>query len=155
MRHADLNICPSLCRTMVSSASFNYFMECSFGNLQSSNAVRSQSHLIKGPIRNTHTQYAIRSVPQRGPTHNTQYAIRNTQPCSQQASGVAPHTQYAIRDTQPCSQQAFERRTPYAIRNTQYAIRNVPHRALLSIRKTLPQYAVAQYAAYTVCDTSL
>ena len=126
---------------------------------------------LKGPIRNTHTQYAIRSVPQRPDTqyayairntqcaskglmHNTQYAIRNTQPCSQQASGVAPHTQYAIRNTQPCSQQAFERRTPYAIRNTQYAIRNVPHRALLSIRKTLPQYAVAQYAAYTVCDTS-
>ena len=122
---------------------------CTIRNTQY--AIRNHAHSrlrASHPIYAIHnTQYAIRSVPQRGPTHNTQYAIRNTQPCSQQASGVAPHTQYAIRNTQPCSQQAFERRTPYAIRNTQYAIRNVPHRALLSIRKTLPQYAVAQYAA--------
>ena len=33
MRHADLNVRPSLCRIVVGNASFNYFMECSFGNL--------------------------------------------------------------------------------------------------------------------------
>jgi hypothetical protein len=57
----------------------------------------------------------------------------------------ARNTQYAIRN----AGQNGEAETT-AIRNTQYAIRKPCQTALRVIRKMLPQYAIAQYAAYGV-----
>ena len=90
-------------------------------------------------IRNT--QYAIHVQP---PIRNTQYAIRITH-----QGGSEWVRQHTIRNTQYAMRVKTGRLRllQYAIRNTQYANPVKPH---CVIRKMLPQYAIAQYAAYGV-----
>ena len=134
---------------------------------------------VKASIRNTQYAIRItqcRSKPQYA-IRNTQYAVRNAHPCANNQIAIR-NTQYAIRNTRPAAntqcairnthqggsewvrqhairntQYAMRVKTgrlrllQYAIRNTQYANPVKPH---CVIRKMLPQYAIAQYAAYGV-----
>ena len=108
-------------------------------------AVRNAHPCANNQIAIRNTQYAIRNTR---PAANTQYAIRNTQytPRWLRVGTPARNTQYAIRN----AGQNGEAETT-AIRNTQYANPVKPH---CVIRKMLPQYAIAQYAAYAVWRTS-
>ena len=102
---------------------------------------------VKASIRNT--QYAIRNTQYaiHVPTANTQYAIRKIRNTHQGGSEWV--RQHAIRNTQYAMRVKTGRLRllQYAIRNTQYANPVKPH---CVIRKMLPQYAIAQSAAYGV-----
>ena len=67
------------------------------------------------------------------------------------------NTQYAIRNTQyAMGLKVGSVSTHFVSSNTQYAMALKEQLAYLvqyAIRKKAPKYAVAQYAAYTVCDT--
>jgi len=124
-------------------------------------AIRNSQCGSKAPKRKT--QSAKRETQHA--TRNTQYAIRNTQYAIRN-KGLRPNTQYAIRNTRVGGSQWVR---PNAIRNTQYAmllkagtqyaIRNTqyanPVKLYCVIRKRLPQYAIAQNAAYGVPLISL
>ena len=83
---------------------------------------------------------------------NTQYAIRNTQ----YAMGLKVALQ--IRNTQyAMGLKVGSVSTHFVSSNTQYAMALKEQLAYLvqyAIRRKAPKYAIAQYAAYTGCDTS-
>jgi hypothetical protein len=137
-------------------------------SLNTQYAIRITHNALRNAGQSPNTQYAIR---------NTQYAVRNAHPCANNQIAIR-NTQYAIRNTRPAAntqcairnthqggsewvrqhairntQYAMRVKTgrlrllQYAIRNTQYANPVKPH---CVIRKMLPQYAIAQYAAYGV-----